>query len=191
MRDSFDRFRRGLSLESVRKSLSGSTNASPSPVAADLPLNGSTNNEPTAFEVKENSDEDYKALRASGVVPLDLRRQSLPVFTPYPPSKSAYPLSSIPVKLEKSARYVRNYERIPSANRWFMRGRLLVGGDKPWAFIGSLVLAFGITGVWLGTTCVWWWHNKSPAVAVVGAYMCLLTISLMLSTVGHVRFESW
>ena len=191
MRDSFDRFRRGLSLESVRRSLSGSTSASPSPVAADLPLNGSTNNEPTTFEVKENSDEDYKALRASGVVPLDLRRQSLPVFTPYPPSKSTYPLSSIPVKLEKSARYVRNYERIPSANRWFMRGRLLVGGDKPWAFIGSLALAFGITGVWFGTTCVWWWHNKSPAVAVVGAYMCLLTISLMLSTVGHVRFENW
>jgi hypothetical protein len=59
-----------------------------------------------------------------------------------------------------------------------------MGGAKPWAFIGSLTLVFGITGVWLGTTSVWWWHNESPAVAAVGAYMCLLTISLMLSTVG-------
>ncbi|KAI0256647.1 DHHC palmitoyltransferase-domain-containing protein [Lactifluus subvellereus] len=178
MRDSFERFRRGLSLESMRRSLSGSS-ASPSPVVGDLPLSESTNNEPTAFEVKENPDEEYKASR---VIPLDLRRQSAALFTPYPLSKSAYPLSSVPIKLEKSARYVRNYERIPSSNRWFMRGRLLVGGDKPWAFIGSLALTFGIAGVWFGTTCVWWWHNKSPAVAAVGAYMCLLTISLMLST---------
>jgi hypothetical protein len=59
-----------------------------------------------------------------------------------------------------------------------------MGGAKPWAFIGSLTLVFGIAGVWLGTTAIWWWHNESPAVAAVGAYMCLLTISLMLSTVG-------
>jgi len=57
-----------------------------------------------------------------------------------------------------------------------------MGGAKPWAFMASLTLVFGIAGVWLGTTSIWWWHNESPAVAAVGAYMCLLTISLMLST---------
>ncbi|KAH9079363.1 DHHC palmitoyltransferase-domain-containing protein [Lactarius deliciosus] len=169
MRDGFDRFRKGLSLESVRKVLS--------PVPANPPSSAS-HGPPTPFETKENSDEEY---RASGVAPLDLRHQSA-IFIPFPPTKSEYPPSSVPVKHEKSARYVRNHERISSSNRWFLQGHLLMGGDKPWAFIGSLMLLFGISGVWFGTTCVWWWHNKSPAVAGVGAYMCLLTISLMLST---------
>ena len=182
VRDSIERFRKGLSLESVRRSLSGSASASQSPMTADLPSARSTSNGATPFEVKDSSDEDYKA---SDVVPLDLRNPSTN-FIPYPPTtKSEYPLSSVPVKQEKTSGYVRNYERILSSNRWFMRGHLLMGGAKPWAFIGSLTLVFVIAGVWLGTTCVWWWQNKSPAVAVVGAYMCLLTISLMLSTVSH------
>lgn len=182
VRDSIERFRKNLSLESVRRSLSGSASASHSPMTADLPSARSTSNAATPFEVKESSDEDYKV---SDVVPLDLRHPSSN-FIPYPPTttKSEFPLSSVPVKQEKSSGYVRNYERILSSNRWFMRGHLLMGGAKPWAFIGSLALVLVIAGVWLGTTCVWWWHNKSPAVAVVGAYMSLLTISLMLSTVG-------
>ena len=183
VRDSIDRFRKNLSLESVRRSLSVSASASHSPMTADLPSARSTRNGATPFEGKESSDEDYKV---SDVVPLDLRHPSSN-FIPYPPTttKSEFPLSSVPMRKEKSSGYVRNYERILSSNRWFIRGHLLMGGAKPWAFIGSLTLVFGIAGVWLGTTCVWWWHNKSPAVAIVGAYMCLLTISLMLSTVGH------
>ena len=179
MRDSFERFRKGLSLESVRRSLSNSGSARQSPVLANPASTRS--GPPTPLEIKETSDEDYKA---SDVSPVHLRHQSSAIFIPYPPAKSEYPPSSVPVKHEKSARYVRNHERISSANRWYLHGRLLVGGDKPWAFIGSLTLLFGISGVWFGTTCVWWWHHKSPAVAAVGAYMCLLTISLMLSTVG-------
>jgi palmitoyltransferase ZDHHC9/14/18 len=182
VRDSIERFRRGLSLESVRRSLSGSATPSQSPMTADLPSARSTSNGATPFEAKESSDEDYKA---SDIVPLHLRHPSSN-FIPYPPTnKSEFPLSSVPLEQEKASGYVRNYERIMSSNRWFMSGHLLMGGAKPWAFIGSLTLVFGIAGVWLGTTCVWWWQNKSPAVAVVGAYMCLLTISLMLSTVGY------
>lgn len=182
VRDSFERFRKGLSLESVRRSLSGSPSASQSPVMADPPSARSMSNGPTPFEIKETSDEEYKT---SDVVPLDLRHSSPADFIPNPPTNmSGYPLSSAPLKREKSSGYVRNYERISSSNRWFMRGYLLTGGDRPWAFIGSLTLVFGIVGVWFGTTCIWWWHHKSPAVAIIGAYMCLLTISLMLSTVG-------
>jgi len=77
---------------------------------------------------------------------------------------------------------VRNYELHPSRNRFFLGGRCLTGGDSPWAFMGSFSVVFGITGVWFGTTCVYWWRHKSPAVAIVGAYMCLLTISCMLAT---------
>jgi palmitoyltransferase ZDHHC9/14/18 len=184
MYDSFERFRKGLSLESVRRSLSASGSARESPVLANPPsARSASNGPPTPFETKENSDEEYKA---SGITPLGVRHRSSAIFIPFPPApaNSEYPPSSVPVRHEKYARYVRNHERISSSNRWFLQGRLLMGGDKPWAFIGSLTLLFGFTGVWFGTTCVWWWHNKSPAVAAVGAYMCLLTISLMLSTVG-------
>jgi palmitoyltransferase ZDHHC9/14/18 len=181
VRDSFERFRKGLSLDSVRRSLSGSASASQSQVMVGPPSARSTSNAPTPFEIKESSDEEYKA---SDVVPLDMRH-SRANFIPYPPTTMPeYPLSAVPLKREKSSSNVRNYERIPTSNRWFMRGHLLMGGAKPWAFIGSLTLVFGIAGVWLGTTAIWWWHNESPAVAAVGAYMCLLTISLMLSTVG-------
>ncbi|KAG1756430.1 DHHC palmitoyltransferase-domain-containing protein [Suillus paluster] len=76
----------------------------------------------------------------------------------------------------------RIYQRHPSQNRFFCGGRLLTGGDSPWAFIASLTLVFGLSGVWFGTTCVWYWHNESPAVAAVGAYMSLLTASCMLTT---------
>jgi len=148
----------------------------PSPPSARSTSNGPL----TPFEIKESSDEEYKA---SDVVPLDLRNPSSANFIPYPPpTKSEYPPSAVPVKREKSSSYLRNYEQIPSSNHWFLRGHVLTGGGKPWAFIGSLILVFGIPGVWFGTTCIWWWHNESPAVAAVGAYMCLLTISLMLST---------
>jgi len=187
VRDSFERFRKGLSLESVRRSWSG---ASQSPVTPDLPSGRSTSNGPsTPFEIKETSEEGYKA--SVVIQTLDVRHRSSANFIPHPPTtKSEYPLSSVPMKRDKSSRYVRNYERIGSSNRWFLRGYVLMGGAKPWAFMASLALVFGIAGVWMGTTSVWWWHNKSPAVAAVGVYMCLLTISLMLSTVGHSTWKS-
>lgn len=179
VRDSFERFRKGLSLDSVRRSWSG---ASQSPVTPDLPSGRSTSNGPS--DIKEISEEEYK-------VSVVVQTRSSPNFIPHPPTaKSEYPLSSVPMKRENSSRYIRNFERISSSNRWFFRGYVLMGGAKPWAFMASLTLVFGIAGVWLGTTSVWWWHNKSPAVAAIGAYMCLLTISLMLSTVGHSIWKS-
>ena len=93
------------------------------------------------------------------------------------------PLQFVPRQDPKSGHALRNWQIHPSQNRFFLNGRALTGGDSPWAFIASLTLVFGITGVWFGTTCVWWWRNESPAVAGVGAYMCLLTISSMCATV--------
>ncbi|KAJ6547712.1 DHHC palmitoyltransferase-domain-containing protein [Mycena capillaripes] len=69
----------------------------------------------------------------------------------------------------------------PSRNRFFLRGHLLTGGESPWVFVGSLVLALTLAGVWFGTTAVWWWHNVSPAVAAVGAYLALITLSTLLA----------
>lgn len=100
------------------------------------------------------------------------------VFISDPP-KTFPPLFAIPLTPQK-----RVFQLYPSRNRFFCAGRLLTGGDAPWAFIASLVLVLAISATWFSTTCVWWWHNESPAVAAVGAYMTLLTISCMLATVS-------
>ena len=104
-------------------------------------------------------------------------------FNPVPPPDMKPPLAETPRVDTKTGRKVRNYELHASRNRFFVQGRVLTGGDTPWAFVASLVVVLGITGVWFSTTCVWWWLNESPAVAAVGAYMCLLTISSMFATV--------
>ena len=100
------------------------------------------------------------------------------VFISHPP-KTFPPLSAIPLTPKK-----RVFHLYPSRNHFFCAGRLLTGGDSPWAFIASLALVIAISATWFSTTCVWWWHNQSPAVAAVGAYMTLLTISCMLTTVS-------
>ncbi|KAJ7063421.1 DHHC palmitoyltransferase-domain-containing protein [Mycena amicta] len=64
---------------------------------------------------------------------------------------------------------MRNYELHTSRNRFFFQGRILTGGDSPWAFIGSMLLLLTISGTWFGTTAVWWWHNISPAVMLTTA----------------------
>lgn len=82
----------------------------------------------------------------------------------------------------------RNYQRHPSRNTFFCNGHFLSGAisrdQPPIAFIVLLVIVFSIAGIWFGTTCVWWWYNESPAVAGVGAYLCLITISSLLATVS-------
>ncbi|KAF8809048.1 zf-DHHC-domain-containing protein [Phlegmacium glaucopus] len=104
-----------------------------------------------------------------------------PSFNPTPPIRYP-PLSAVPVINSKTGKQVRRYEVHPSRNRFFLGGRLLTGGDSPWAFMASFSLVLIIAGVWFGTTAIWWWKNESPAVAVIGAYLSLLTISTMLAT---------
>lgn len=107
--------------------------------------------------------------------------------TPRAPTHNTYitprpPVMTVPVQ-QKSYGPERNWQVFPSRNTFCLQGRFLTGGDSPWAFLFSLSLVFGIAGVWFGTTCVWWWQIESPAVAAVGIYMCLLTITSMLATV--------
>lgn len=99
-----------------------------------------------------------------------------PTPTPTGPSRAAMPVLDPTTRLP-----LRNYQLHPSRNRFFLHGQLLTGGDSPWAFVGSLVLVLTLAGVWFGTTAVWWWHNVSPAVAAVGAYLALITLSSFLS----------
>ena len=76
----------------------------------------------------------------------------------------------------------RNWQLFPSQNTFFFNGRLLTGGDSPLAFLFSISVVLGIGGTWFGTTAVWWWRYESPAVAAVGAYICLLTVASMFHT---------
>ncbi|KAK7020497.1 Palmitoyltransferase [Favolaschia claudopus] len=104
---------------------------------------------------------------------------SVPPPTPGPPRNAMHIIDPTTHKP------LRNYQLHPSRNRFFFDGRIMAGGDSPWAFLGSLTVLLTMVGVWFGTTAVWWWHNKSPAVAAVIAYMSLIAISSMLATASR------
>ncbi|KAF9532209.1 DHHC palmitoyltransferase-domain-containing protein [Crepidotus variabilis] len=102
-----------------------------------------------------------------------------PLFNPTPPSHSP-PLRAVPLTITN--RPVRRWEQHPSRNKFLFNGRLLTGGDTPYAFLASFTIVLGIAGVWFSTTAVWWWLNISPAVSVVTGYLALITISTMITT---------
>lgn len=177
MRNSFERVFRGLSFDSIRRSTSS--------LGHTLTPRLSYAEEHPPFPLVDNLSPPPHRIKSSPSPPLiriaSSDSQSFSptpnhVFISVPPDNHA-PLSAMP-----SVPMQRVYQRHPSNNRFFCGGRLLTGGDSPWAFIASLTLVVALSGVWFGTTCVWYWHNASPAVAAVGAYMTLLTASCMLTT---------
>ncbi|KIY43435.1 zf-DHHC-domain-containing protein [Fistulina hepatica ATCC 64428] len=103
------------------------------------------------------------------------------VFDPTP-AQRAPPLAAVPVIDTRTNKPVRNYQGIPSQSRFYCNGHILTGGETPYAFLGCLTVFFSIAGFWFGTTCPWWWHHKSPAVAAVGAYLALVTAGCMFYT---------
>ncbi|KZV63448.1 zf-DHHC-domain-containing protein [Peniophora sp. CONT] len=105
-----------------------------------------------------------------------------PRWDPHPPENLPHPLNRTPKTTGDGGRLVRNYELHPSKNKYAFRGRLLIGGDKPYAFIFTLTILLGLGGTWFATTCRWWWTNLSPALAGVGIYIFLLCISLFAVT---------
>lgn len=111
-----------------------------------------------------------------------LQRPHFPDFNPVPPPTT--PSLARTPKLDASGKPVRKYRLHPSSNTFFLKGKLLTGGDSVWPFVCSLVVVFGLAGAWSGATAVWWWKNESPAVAIIGAYLCLITIANMFVTVS-------
>lgn len=196
MKTSIDRvfsLRRGLSIDSIRRSMQETEEGRLTPIKDGI----ANVRHSSHFRCSSASPSTPRYKHTSGHYQGTVKRHSHslsvsqhtpispspdPSFISQPPEGSA-PLSRIPVKDFKTGRVVRRYERHPSRNRFFFRGHLLTGGDSPWAFMICLVIVLGLAGVWFATTCVWWWHNESPAVAAVGAYMALLAISSMLATV--------
>ncbi|KAF7305047.1 hypothetical protein MKEN_01219700 [Mycena kentingensis (nom. inval.)] len=172
VRNSLERvfsLRRGMSLESIRKS-SGARERS----------EGKPNEEHGMFDIPASP---YNPKTPHDDPSTDMHHT--PSASPEPsffapvggPSRMEVPIVD-PV----THKPMRNYELHPSRNRFFFQGRVLTGGDSPWAFTGSFLLLLTISGTWFGTTAVWWWHNISPAVSIICGYMALITISSMLAT---------
>jgi palmitoyltransferase ZDHHC9/14/18 len=178
VRHSLDRvlsISRGLSFDSMRKS--NSTRAADGRPNFESKLSDEENGYlPTNY----NGPTDPELISAASPSPD-------PSFIPTPPRRRP-PLSAVPFIDPATGQAVRKYQTHPSRNQFMCDGRMLTGGDQPWAFIASLGLLFAIAGVWFGTTAVWWWHNESPAVAAIGAYLALLTISTMFATVSLSAF---
>ncbi|KAJ7125462.1 DHHC palmitoyltransferase-domain-containing protein [Mycena crocata] len=165
--------RRGMSFESIRKS-PGAREGRPT-------FDGKHDEEHGMFDIPGSA---YKTSTAPGDFLSEVNHT--PSASPEPsfaaPVERDPPLAAMPVHDSVTHAALRNHELHPSRNRFFLKGRLLTGGDSPWAFISSFLLLLTIASVWFGTTCVWWWHNESPAVSIVGAYLALITISSMLAT---------
>lgn len=177
VRNSFDRvlsISRGISFDSMRKS--NSTRAADGRPTFENKLSDEENGySPTNYK-HYNGPTDPELISAPSASPD-------PSFIPTPPRRRP-PLSAVPFIDPETGDAARKYQIHPSRNQFMCDGRMLTGGDQPWAFLASLGLVFAIAGVWFGTTAVWWWHNESPAVAAIGAYLALLTISTMLATVS-------
>lgn len=204
MRGSFEKlFRRGLSFEAGARRSPGGVHAHTGgqgqgedgdPAAACIsrsrqasPVTPSAHH--GTFDLAPRAEEGlarYKAATAARRSSASLTHSHshsgpLSLWDPVRPT-DVPPLDAVPRLTAKGAP-MRAWHTHPSQNRFFCGGRALTGGDAPWAFGASLALLLGIAGAWFGTTCVWWWRHASPAVAAVGAYVCLLTISSMCATV--------
>lgn len=186
MRNSLDKvFKNRLSVESVRRSVSalGHTPTQESAPRVETP----TTDGRLTFDMK-SADIEFAPIVTENTRKNTFIGSQSPnshdhrgCFTPTPPA-GGLELRNVPMT-DGGGKPVRNWSLHPSQNRFFFDGRLLTGGDTPWAFVASLTVVFAITGVYFGTTAVWWWNNESVAVPIVAAYMTLLTISGMLATV--------
>ncbi|KAI0707632.1 DHHC palmitoyltransferase-domain-containing protein [Earliella scabrosa] len=186
MRGSFEKlFKRGFNFER-----SPATPINPGPSSAFSPIQTrSAEVSPITFELNvggpsTDNSPTSQGHRKHSLSPLQASTTSLnhASFIATPPPLMDPPLSAVPILDSRTGKPMRRWQLHPSRNRFFLGGRVMTGGDSPWAFVASLAAVLTIGGVYFGTTCVWWWENESPAVAAVGAYMCMLTISSMFAT---------
>ena len=189
VRNSLDKvFKKRISTESVRRSVSGlgHTPTQESAPRAETP----TTDGRLTFDMK-SADIEFAPIVAENTRKNTFLGSQSPgshdhrgCFTPTLPA-GGLDLRNVPMT-DGDKRPIRNWTRHPSRNRFFFGGRLLTGGDAPWAFVASLALVFTVIGVYFGTTAVWWWNNESIAIPIVAGYMTLLTISGMFATVSHI-----
>jgi len=185
VRNSLDKvFKKRLSVESMRISASG---VGHTPTQESARVETPTTDGRLTFDMK-SADIEFAPIvtentRKNAFVGLQSpnSHEHRGCFTPTPPA-GGLDLRNVPMA-DGDKKSIRKWTLHPSQNRFFIGGRFLTGGDAPWAFAASLTVVFSITGVYFGTTAVWWWNNESIPIPIVAAYMTLLTISSMLATV--------
>ena len=208
VRTSFDRMlglSRGMSLDSLRrKSMNSSRNDTPiSPRATTFDNSKLPDEErgegtvpgdvyPLSPYKPSHSHSDFlhSPNENHSPTPSSASLSPVPSFIPTPPADVNPPLMHTPLRKsgqKRPGRLIRRYELHPSRNRFIFGGRLLMGGDSPWAFVGSMTLVMGLAGLWFATTCVFWWRKEGAGgkvMVVLGGYLAALVISSMLATVG-------
>ncbi|KAL1925134.1 uncharacterized protein VTP21DRAFT_17 [Calcarisporiella thermophila] len=148
-------------------------------------------------EKDQRADDIIETPTAPGVaVLLDPKRRSLRVdelraslesqhrTTPHTaPRTNNAPSSSRPQSNETSTPTVkvsRNY-KVSGRNRFLFGGRMVTSREY-WAFLLALGAFLIPSGLFFGFVCPWLWHNISPAVPIVFAYLFLLAFASMLRT---------
>ncbi|CEI97637.1 Putative Palmitoyltransferase [Rhizopus microsporus] len=94
---------------------------------------------------------------------------------------SSIPLHNQQAIKAKRLTKTRNYEIYIGNTIFFCGGRLLMSRAF-WAFSISIVLLLAPSILFFIFTCPWLWHNMSPAVPIVFAYLFVLTLASMLKT---------
>ncbi|KAH6918272.1 zinc ion binding protein [Coprinopsis sp. MPI-PUGE-AT-0042] len=59
----------------------------------------------------------------------------------------------------KEGSLVRRYYLHPSRNGFYFGGRVMTGGDEPYAFIFTLVIVCGLAALWFAFVGKWWWQE--------------------------------
>ncbi|CAG8437359.1 2811_t:CDS:10 [Diversispora eburnea] len=75
----------------------------------------------------------------------------------------------------------RLYQNWPGRNRFFLGGRVMTSRDFP-AFLVAFSALIIPSGLFMGFTCPYLFHNVSPALVFVFVYLFLLAVTSMLKT---------
>ncbi|KAK4687376.1 hypothetical protein P7C73_g2735, partial [Tremellales sp. Uapishka_1] len=76
----------------------------------------------------------------------------------------------------KKRRKYRKYQHNNPSTMFFLGGRIQTGGDSPMSLVLSLVVMFGLFGVWLGTTGVWIWRHGHEYGLVKGGGVAIVIV---------------
>lgn len=106
-------------------------------------------------------------------------------------SRSASPVASFVASPSKDLSHVPRQPPIsrwrhhPSRNRFFFNGRIMTGGDAPYAFMAAMTLLLSVAAVYSATTAQWWWHHEGAGgkvLVIITGYLALVAFSNMLVT---------
>jgi palmitoyltransferase ZDHHC9/14/18 len=92
-------------------------------------------------------------------------------------SNNEKPIPPLPIHRSPIRSRVRRYETFENTlTTFFFKGHAMTGGSDWYSAGLALVLLFGMSGVWLGTTGVWMWQHGSEYGLAKGAGIAVTII---------------